>query len=55
MITNDDAGTADEEALKAALEILRKHCSVDLQATSNPGELDGLMDETAYRDWVKTL
>jgi glycine cleavage system H protein len=21
----------------------------------NPGELDGLMDETAYRDWVKTL
>jgi len=22
---------------------------------SNPGELDGLMDEAAYRDWVKTL
>ena len=21
----------------------------------NPGELDGLMDESAYRDWVKTL
>lgn len=21
----------------------------------NPGELDGLMDENAYRDWVKTL
>jgi glycine cleavage system H protein len=21
----------------------------------NSGELDGLMDETAYRDWVKTL
>ena len=21
----------------------------------NPGELDGLMDETAYREWVKTL
>ena len=21
----------------------------------NPGELDGLMDEGAYRDWVKTL
>ena len=21
----------------------------------NPGELDGLMDETAYRDWVATL
>ena len=21
----------------------------------NPGELDGLMDEDAYRDWVKTL
>ena len=22
---------------------------------NNPGELDGLMDEGAYRDWVKTL
>ena len=22
---------------------------------SNPGELDGLMDENAYREWVKTL
>ncbi|MFL6721708.1 MAG: glycine cleavage system protein GcvH [Sphingomonas sp.] len=21
----------------------------------NPGELDGLMDETAYREWVQTL
>ena len=21
----------------------------------NPGELDGLMDEAAYREWVKTL
>jgi glycine cleavage system H protein len=21
----------------------------------NPGELDGLMDETAYREWLKTL
>ncbi|HEY8433494.1 MAG TPA: glycine cleavage system protein GcvH [Sphingomicrobium sp.] len=21
----------------------------------NPGELDGLMDENAYRDWLKTL
>jgi glycine cleavage system H protein len=21
----------------------------------NPGELDGLMDETAYREWIKTL
>ena len=22
---------------------------------ADPGELDGLMDESAYRDWVKTL
>ncbi|HET7576745.1 MAG TPA: glycine cleavage system protein GcvH [Sphingomicrobium sp.] len=22
---------------------------------ANPGELDGLMDEAAYREWVKTL
>jgi glycine cleavage system H protein len=24
-------------------------------AVSDPGELDGLMDEAAYREWVKTL
>jgi YegS/Rv2252/BmrU family lipid kinase len=49
VITNDDAGTADEEALKAALEILRKHCSVDLQTTSNPGELDGVLQRAGGR------
>jgi YegS/Rv2252/BmrU family lipid kinase len=49
VITNDDAGTADEEALKAALEVLRKHCSVDLQATSNPGELDGVLQRAGGR------
>src|SRR5205809_627951 len=28
VITNDDAGTADEEALRSALAILRRQCSV---------------------------
>ena len=34
VITNGDAGTADDEALEAALAILRESCSVEVQATS---------------------
>jgi len=49
VITNDDAGTADEEALGAALAILREACSVEVQATANPGELDGVLHRKASR------
>jgi YegS/Rv2252/BmrU family lipid kinase len=49
VITNADAGTADEEALEAALTILRETCSVEVQATSNPGELDGVLQRRASR------
>jgi YegS/Rv2252/BmrU family lipid kinase len=49
VITNDDAGTADDEALRGALEVLRETCSVDLQATSQPGELDGVLQRAGSR------
>src|ERR1700750_1258741 len=49
VITNAEAGTADEEALEAALAIMRESCSVDVQATSNPGELDGVLQRRASR------
>jgi diacylglycerol kinase (ATP) len=49
VITNADAGTADEEALETALAILRESCSVEVQATSNPGELDGVLQRKGSR------
>jgi YegS/Rv2252/BmrU family lipid kinase len=49
VITNDDAGTAEEEALQAALGILRKRSSVDVQSTSQPGELDGVLQRAGSR------
>ncbi|HEX4688579.1 MAG TPA: YegS/Rv2252/BmrU family lipid kinase [Nocardioides sp.] len=49
VITNADAGTADDEALRSALEILRKRASVDVQATSQPGELDGVLQRAGSR------
>jgi diacylglycerol kinase (ATP) len=49
VITNADAGTADDEALNSALAILREKCSVDLQSTSHPGELDGVLQRAGSR------
>jgi diacylglycerol kinase (ATP) len=49
VITNADAGTADDEALETALAILRKKCSVDVQATSQPGQLDGVLQRAGSR------
>jgi len=49
VITNADAGTADDEALNSALTILREKCSVDLQLTSHPGELDGVLQRAGSR------
>jgi YegS/Rv2252/BmrU family lipid kinase len=49
VITNDDAGTAGDEALATALEVLRKKCSVEVQATSQPGELDGVLQRLGSR------
>ncbi|WP_309649058.1 YegS/Rv2252/BmrU family lipid kinase [Nocardioides sp.] len=49
VITNSDAGTSDEETLEQALALLREHTSVEVQATSNPGELDGVLHRAASR------
>ena len=49
VITNADAGSADEETLELALSVLREHASVEVQATSNPGELDGVLHRAGSR------
>jgi diacylglycerol kinase (ATP) len=49
VITNDDAGSGDDEGLKSALAILRERCSVEVQSTSRPGELDGVLQRAASR------
>ncbi|MDF9717936.1 diacylglycerol kinase [Nocardioides sp. ChNu-153] len=49
MITNATAGTSDEETLEQALTVLRSEASVEVQATSNPGELDGVLHRAGSR------
>lgn len=49
VITNSDAGTADEESLERALKVLRARTSVEVVGTSNPGELDGALTRAGSR------
>ncbi|MDP3968208.1 MAG: YegS/Rv2252/BmrU family lipid kinase [Nocardioides sp.] len=49
LITNADAGTADEENLERALAVLREKGDVEVAATSNPGELDGVLHRAGSR------
>jgi YegS/Rv2252/BmrU family lipid kinase len=49
VITNSDAGADDDEALERALSIVREERSVEVQATSNPGELDGVLQRAGSR------
>jgi len=49
VITNDEAGTSDEETLGRALAVLREHASVEVQSTGNPGELDGVLHRAGSR------
>jgi diacylglycerol kinase (ATP) len=49
VISNRDAGTADEESLQRALHVLREHCSVEVQATADPGELDSALHRAGNR------
>ena len=49
VITNRDAGPADEESLQRALAVLRSHTSVEVQATSNPGELNSALHRAGSR------
>ncbi len=52
VITNKDAGTSDEESLQLALDVLRPHTSVEVEATSEPGELDGVLHRAGSRTIV---
>ena len=49
VITNSGAGTSDEETLGRALTLLRERASVEVQETSNPGELDGVLHRAGSR------
>jgi YegS/Rv2252/BmrU family lipid kinase len=49
VITNSDAGPDDEESLERALAVLRSHTSVEVQATSNPGELNSALHRAGSR------
>ena len=49
VITNSDAGQADEDSLQIALSVLRSHTSVEVQATSNPGELNSALHRAGSR------
>ncbi|MCR1786022.1 YegS/Rv2252/BmrU family lipid kinase [Nocardioides carbamazepini] len=52
MITNSDAGTADQEAVDAALAVLRAGAEVEVRATSGPGELADVLAEAGDRTIV---
>ncbi len=52
VITNSEAGTHDAEILERALDILRPHRSVEVEATSEPGELDGVLHRAGSRTIV---
>ncbi|MBE7325911.1 diacylglycerol kinase [Nocardioides sp. Y6] len=52
MITNSGAGTADEESLEAALEVLRAEADVEVVATSSPDELDEVLRDARGRTVV---
>ncbi len=52
LITNADAGSADSENLELALGVLREAADVEVAATSNPGELDGVRHRAGSRTIV---
>ena len=49
LITNADAGTTDSENIEKALAVLRDAGDVEVCATSNPGELDGVLHRRGGR------
>lgn len=52
VITNQEAGTADTETLDRALATLFDRASIEVTATSNPGELDGVLHRAGSRTIV---
>jgi diacylglycerol kinase (ATP) len=49
LITNAEAGTTDSENVEKALSVLREAADVEVCATSNPGELDGVLHRRGSR------
>lgn len=49
LITNADAGTTDAENIEKVLTVLRGAGDVEVCATSNPGELDGVLHRRGSR------
>jgi diacylglycerol kinase (ATP) len=49
LITNSDAGSTDAERVECALEVLRGSTDVEVCATANPGELDGVLHRRGGR------
>ena len=49
LITNAEAGTTDTENVNEALEVLRAAADVEVCATTNPGELDGVLHRRGSR------
>ncbi len=49
LITNADAGSNDSEQLEKALAVLRRHGDVEVCATSDQGELDGVLHRRGGR------
>ncbi|WP_307833492.1 diacylglycerol/lipid kinase family protein [Pimelobacter simplex] len=52
LITNSDAGTADREAVDAALAVLREGAEVEVAATSSEEELDDVLAAAGDRTLV---
>ena len=49
LISNAEAGTTDSENVEKALSVLRAAADVEACATSNPGELDGVLHRRGSR------
>ncbi|MCW2765287.1 MAG: diacylglycerol kinase, catalytic region [Nocardioides sp.] len=49
VITNNDAGAGTEEPLEQALAVMRERTSVEVAATSDPGELDSVLHRAGTR------
>jgi diacylglycerol kinase (ATP) len=52
LVTNAAAGSSDEETLELALTELRRHGDVEVARTTNPGELDGVLQRRGGRRLV---
>jgi YegS/Rv2252/BmrU family lipid kinase len=52
LITNADAGSADQESLDSALTVLRAATDVEVAETANPGELDSVLHRRGGRQVV---